>query len=139
MIDERKCYWIVGETFAQYIANKMGYDKYKDVLCYVDDIDVTRGYVALFNKGAPLLRVYNRFISMYSEAGLLERYWSLLKSRQLLNSNTNISSEYFVFEMEHVLPIFMFLFISWCVCSLIYLIKLCFKFIFNFVRKRIEK
>ena len=94
--------------------------KKNEVMCYVDDIDVTWGFVEIFNKGAPLSRVLTDLFENIQKQDYLEKYWSFLKLRQLLKSNRNISSKYFVFEMEHVLPIFIFLYISWSVCSIIF-------------------
>ena len=133
LINEGKSCAIIGEKFAQYLASKMGYGKYNEALCYVDDLDVTRGISVLFDEGAPMLRSFNKFVSKYTEAGLLERYWSLLRFRQLLKSNRKMNDKYFVYEMNHVLPIFIFQLISWFLCTLIFLIELCFKFIVNII------
>ena len=69
---------------------------------------MARGISAVLTSANPLLSHYNKLVTQGTEAGLLDKYWSLLKLRQLLKSNRKVETEYYVFKLEHVLPIFIF-------------------------------
>ncbi|PSN49094.1 hypothetical protein C0J52_13644 [Blattella germanica] len=69
------------------------------------------GLVFLLSKGHPLLKRFDLLIRRCLEAGFLDRYWSLLKTRNILaNNNMNESkSDYTVFGVLHLQNYFLFL------------------------------
>ena len=136
LIADGNSFTMFGEKFAQYIASQMGYDNYNEALCYLNDLDMTRGISAYFNQGNPLLGLFNKFIAKCTEAGLMDRYWSLLRFKQRLKSERKFESKYFfVFRTDHLSSIFLFLFLSWIVSSLIFLIELCIRSFTNVIVK----
>ena len=84
--------------------------------------------VALFTKGNPLLKEFNKHIRRCMEGALGLKYWAQLNHEALLRSRTNSeedgSSMYFVFTLSHMVPAFSVLGVGF-VCSTIVCIAEC--------------
>ncbi|KAJ9580367.1 hypothetical protein L9F63_004002 [Diploptera punctata] len=127
---ERNTFTIVETRFASYVASLSGVTDESKVVCYLDDSIITLPLGAVLPKGSPLLDLLNAHIRHCLEGGLLQVYWSKIKHDvQLKADQMDEVGEYVVFNLNHLLPIFIVLLfgniLSVTVLFLELLIKLC--------------
>ncbi|KAJ9580354.1 hypothetical protein L9F63_003989 [Diploptera punctata] len=103
--------------FPTYLASLAGISDQSKVVCFLDNSVITLSMAAVLPIGHPLLKNLNVHIIRCVEAGLLEGYWSKIKHEvNLKANNTDKASEYVVFSLTHLSPVFMLLLFG-CILS----------------------
>jgi hypothetical protein len=124
MMTERDVATICAPLYAKYLSNEFGHQ----FPCSLDENFLYGSTVAVFTKGNPLVKQFNRLIRRCVEGGLGERYWAQLNHEALLRSKTksdkDVSSMYFVFTLSHMVPAFSVLGLGF-VCSTVVCIAEC--------------
>ncbi|KAJ9580366.1 hypothetical protein L9F63_004001 [Diploptera punctata] len=127
---ERKTFTIFLSYFASYVASLSGVPDESKVVCFLDDPIFTLSLGPVLPKGSPLLDLLNAHIRHCLEGGLLEVYWSKVKHDVKLKAHhMDEESEYVVFNLNHLLPIFFVLLFGYILSATVFflevLIKLC--------------
>ncbi|KAJ9580361.1 hypothetical protein L9F63_003996 [Diploptera punctata] len=111
---KRKTFTTTTLVYPLHLARLSGFDDESKVVCYLDESIVTWAFGALLTKGHPLLQILNIHIKRCIEGGLLEGYWSKIKHDTNLKANkTDENSEYVVFSLTHLSPLFIVLFFGY--------------------------
>ncbi|KAJ9580371.1 hypothetical protein L9F63_004006 [Diploptera punctata] len=108
---------------------------------FIDNLEITRGithdnliftmpFGYILPKGSPLLDVLNDHIRRCLEGGLLELFWSRIKHDVKLKAEQmDEEGEYVVFNMTHLLPVFIVLIFGYILSATVFffevLTKLC--------------
>ncbi|KAJ9595844.1 hypothetical protein L9F63_012967 [Diploptera punctata] len=81
---------MVPQHFPSYIASQKGIADESKVVCFLDEILFTFGLSVGFQKGNPLLGVFNKYLTLCIEAGILDGYWSRLKNEVNLRAKPTV-------------------------------------------------
>jgi hypothetical protein len=94
-----------------YIASTNGVDEKARLICFLDDGMASGNAAAYLPKGSLFLNRINPLLLRYSEAGLQNRYWSLLTWGERLKSKANfaINQDFVPFSVSHLTPAFIIL------------------------------
>ncbi|KAJ9594814.1 hypothetical protein L9F63_013895 [Diploptera punctata] len=121
----RSNFMSIGTLYPQYIARLSGFVDMTNVVCYLEESVVTWPMGVILTEGHPLLQKLNIHIKRCIEGGLLEREWSKIYHDTNLKANkTNENSEYVVFNLTHVSPVFMLLFVGYILSLFSFLCEL---------------
>ncbi|KAJ9578752.1 hypothetical protein L9F63_005041 [Diploptera punctata] len=132
---KRNTFMTSQEHYPSYLARLSGFDDEGNVVCYLDESIVTWPIGALLTKGHPLLQIINLHITRCIEGGLLEAYWTKLKHETNLKANTTEkNSEYVVFCLMHLFPMFILLSFGYILSTFSFLCEL---ILFRMKSKRI--
>ncbi|KAJ9588956.1 hypothetical protein L9F63_017751 [Diploptera punctata] len=119
-----------------HLARSLGINDESTVMCYLDESLVTWPVGALITKGHPLLHTLNTHIKRCIEGGLLEGYWSKIKHETNLKANkTDENSEFVVFSLTHLSPLFILLIFGYILSVFSFLCEL---ILFRKKNKRID-
>jgi hypothetical protein len=101
---------ISAPMYVNYLSNELGYQGEMNSPCSLDDNFLYGNIVALFVKGNPLVKQFNKILRRCLEGGLGERYWAQLNHEALLRSRKKSdeydSIMYFVFTLSQMGPAF---------------------------------
>ncbi|KAJ9577260.1 hypothetical protein L9F63_006166 [Diploptera punctata] len=87
-----------------------GFHDHNKVVCYLDTSVLSLPVCAALHMGHPLLNIFNVHARRCFEAGLLDEYWSQLQHEVNVKANiTDEDSEFVVFSLTHLFPVFMLL------------------------------
>ncbi|KAJ9578749.1 hypothetical protein L9F63_005038 [Diploptera punctata] len=107
----REIFAIAVTYFPSYLASVSGFHEHSKIVCFLDKSIFSMPMGAAVPKGHPLLDILNIHIRRCLEGGLLETYWSKLKHEVNLKANyTDEDSEFVVFSLTHLTPVFLLLF-----------------------------
>ncbi|PSN31492.1 Ionotropic receptor 604, partial [Blattella germanica] len=125
VINKDNFFTIVLKRQAQYFASELGYKNLNRDVCFLDQKVTSGGIIFIFRKGSPLVPLVSSLMRKSAEYGILDKYWSMLKFEALLNSNVTKEEEdsYFVFSMDHLSPIFIFLAAGCIISSIIFILE----------------
>ena len=128
MMTEGDVATVSSAEYANYMFNVVGYQGEMKSPCSLDENFNNINAVAVFFRGNPLLKQFNKIIRRCLEGGLVFRNWILLNHEALLKGRTKAdedgSSMYFVFTLSHMVPAFSVLGFGY-LCSTIVLIAEC--------------
>ncbi|KAJ9580357.1 hypothetical protein L9F63_003992 [Diploptera punctata] len=106
--------------FPSYVASLAGISDHSKVVCFLDKSVITLSLAVAVPKGHPLLKNLNIHIIRCMEAGLLEGYWSKIKHEvNLKANNTDEYSEYVVFSLTHLSPVFILLLFGYILSAIL--------------------
>ncbi|KAJ9580368.1 hypothetical protein L9F63_004003 [Diploptera punctata] len=125
---ERNTFTIVPTYLASYVASLSGVTDESKVVCYLNDPIMTLPLGAILRKASPLLDLLNAHIRHSLEGGLLQVYWSKIKHDVKLKADQmDEVSEYVVFNLNHLLPIFIVLLFGYILSVTVFFIELLIK------------
>ncbi|KAJ9580363.1 hypothetical protein L9F63_003998, partial [Diploptera punctata] len=121
---ERNTFTVFLTYFASYVASLSGVTDESKIVCFLDDPIFSLSFGSALPKGSPLLGLFNAHIRHCLEAGLLQVYWSKIKHDVKLKAEQiNEESEYVVFNMTHLLPIFIVLLFGYILSATVFLFE----------------
>jgi hypothetical protein len=112
VIFHRNMTTLFSKTCINYIASMNGVEEKNGMICFLDDGLASGNAAAYLPKGSLLLNRMNSVLMRYSEAGLSNRYWSLLTWGERLKSNAtfgNDNQDFVPFSISHLTPAFIIL------------------------------
>ncbi|KAJ9577217.1 hypothetical protein L9F63_006191 [Diploptera punctata] len=114
-----------GYKFAYFSALSHGVYDVSKVACFLMDL-FTIQLSIFIHKGNPILYKLDKHVRLCTEIGIPEKFWSQTKHSYLLQAigNYDESEMYFVFTLNHLLPVFL-LFIICCFFSFVVLLIEC--------------
>jgi hypothetical protein len=127
VIFHRNMTTLFSKICVNYIASTNGVDEKDRLICFLDDGMASGNAAAYLPKGSLLLDRINPVLLRYSEAGLNNRYWSLLTWGERLKSNANFgnSNQDFVpFSVSHLTPSFIILLSGYVLSFCLLLVEL---------------
>ncbi|KAJ9598746.1 hypothetical protein L9F63_026721 [Diploptera punctata] len=121
----RKAFTPAISYFPSYLALASGFHDQSKVVCFLDESILTLPMSAGVPMGYPILHILNVHIRRCVEAGLLENYWSEIKHKiNLKVKQTDEESEYVVFSLTHLTPVFMLLVFGYVISTILFLCEL---------------
>jgi hypothetical protein len=131
VIFQRNMITLFSKTCIYYIASMNGIDEKSRMICFIDANMGAGNAAAYLPKGSLLLHGMSSFLRRYLEAGLLNRYWSLLTWRERLKSNAKVedNNDFVAFSISHLSPAFVILLSGYVLSFALLLIELSVKFL----------
>jgi hypothetical protein len=134
VIFKRDMVTIYSKICVNYIGIKNGVDENSRMICYLEYPSVSGSAAAYLPKGSLLLDGMNSVLRRYLEAGLLNRYWSLLTWRERLKGNAKVdnnSLDFVAFSVSHLTPAFKVLLFGHLLSFILFLVELSVNFLKN--------
>ncbi|KAJ9580364.1 hypothetical protein L9F63_003999 [Diploptera punctata] len=133
---ERNTFTLFVTYFASYVASLSGVTDESKVVCFLDEQKLTFPLGPLLPLGSPLLHIFNTHIRHCLEGGLLQVYWSKIKHDVKLKADQmDEVGEYVVFNLTHLLPIFIVLLLGYILSAAVFLFEILIKL---YVSKKIR-
>ena len=104
-------------------------------VCVLNDHDYEFVFITTYlQKGSFFLESLNKFVTLYTESGLIHRMVkdSVYMSRSIRN-NTDVSEGYFVFTLSHLHIVFYILYLGHGVSFLMFLCEVFYHFLLRYV------
>ncbi|KAJ9580350.1 hypothetical protein L9F63_003985 [Diploptera punctata] len=110
---------------SSYLASFSGFHDHSKVVCYLDTPVLTTPMGGALPIGHPLLKIINVHVRRCFEGGLLEDYWSQFLHEVNLKANkTDEDSEFVVFSLTHLSPVFMLLLFGYVLSAILLMCEL---------------
>ncbi|KAJ9580353.1 hypothetical protein L9F63_003988 [Diploptera punctata] len=110
--------------YSSYLATLAGVQDRSKVECFLDETFITVPLGVALTLGHPLLDIFNDHIRRCLEGGLLEGYWSKIDHELSLKvKQTYESSEYVVFSLTHLYPVFMILLVGYILSFILFVFE----------------
>ncbi|KAJ9594238.1 hypothetical protein L9F63_014398 [Diploptera punctata] len=111
---DRQTFTVSVKYYTSYLASLAGFQDRSKVECYLNEPIITLPFGVALTSGHPLIDIFNVHIRRCLEGGLLEGYWSKIDHELNLKvKQTYVSSEYVVFSLTHLYPVFIILFVGY--------------------------
>ncbi|KAJ9580352.1 hypothetical protein L9F63_003987 [Diploptera punctata] len=121
---DRQTFAISLKYYSSYLATFAGVQDRSKVECYLDEPFMTVPFGVALTSGHPLLDIFNDHIRRCLEGGLLEGYWSKIDHELSLKvKQTYESSEYVVFSLTHLYPVFMILLVGYILSFILFVFE----------------
>ncbi|KAJ9578748.1 hypothetical protein L9F63_005037 [Diploptera punctata] len=128
----RDSFSVAASFYPSYVSHKAGITDESKVVCYLDQSVVLFLIPAYLAKGNPLLGILNMHILHSLEGGLLNIYWSrLIHATNLRAEHVEEDTEYVVFNLTHLTPVFILLLFGYVLSGVVFLIEK----VFNYIKK----
>ncbi|KAJ9594239.1 hypothetical protein L9F63_014399 [Diploptera punctata] len=117
---KRETFSISVPDLTSYLASLSGYHDHSKVVCYLDIPILTTPLCAALPIGHPLLKILNVHARRCFEAGLLTEYRSQFLHEVNLKANkTDEDSEFVMFSLTHLSPVFMLLLFGYVLSAIL--------------------
>ena len=125
VIFDRKTFTLISSYFPKYLARVEGFQDESKIVCFLDKSFMFFSLGVALRKGSPLLSRLNEILTGCIEGGLLEIYWSRLKHKVNLKASvSDEDSEYVVFSLTHLSPIFIVLVFGYILSLFMFVIEI---------------
>ncbi|KAJ9580336.1 hypothetical protein L9F63_003971 [Diploptera punctata] len=120
----RKSMFILSSIYgSEFMASRFYFGRKDNVVCFLDDSVMTFIYAVALPKGSPFLEILNEHIGMLLESGFLERCWSEMLHTVKLQAKQYEDSEYVVFNLSHLSPVFIMLLLGYVLCLIVFIME----------------
>ncbi|KAJ9580337.1 hypothetical protein L9F63_003972 [Diploptera punctata] len=120
----RKSVFLLSSIYgSEFMASKFYFGNEDNVVCFLDDSLMTISYGVALPKGSPFLEILNVHIRMLLESGFFERHWSELLHTVKLQAKQHEDSEYVVFNLSHLSPVFILLLLGYVLCLIVFFLE----------------
>ncbi|KAJ9580338.1 hypothetical protein L9F63_003973 [Diploptera punctata] len=120
----RKSMFLLSSVYsAHFMASKFYFGRKDNVVCFLDDSVMTFLYGVALPKGSPILEILNEHIRLLLESGFFERHWSELLHTVKLQAKQHEGSEYVVFNLSHLSPVFILLLLGYVLCLIVFIME----------------
>jgi hypothetical protein len=125
MITQRDIATLSSQTYATYVALKMGTVDVGKLICSLDEREISGTLAVLFKKGNPLLDQFNILMRRYLEAGLQEKLRSEQRHQASLQGRGAIGEAagdvFFPVSVSHLKPAFAVLLVGIVLSSVVFI------------------
>ncbi|KAJ9575197.1 hypothetical protein L9F63_025854 [Diploptera punctata] len=120
----RDTFTVSSTFFPSFLAHEAGINDESKVVCFFDESVILLQVGYILAKGGPLLGILNTHVVQSVEGGLLQSYWSRLKHNVSLRvGHVEEDSEYVVFNVSHLSPVFFLLLFGYVLSAVAFLIE----------------